>query len=165
MWLPPLPPLPQTGFLPSVGTIPFDSASSVRGSWPSLACTEIPSGKVPPVGWRCHGESDHQLWLCSRAASRHLAHTTKEACCVAMERKRMGGVQYFAAALMSLLSPNFSSSSAAPSALSTSLASCPSPSLCRSHLAVTRQVLRADSAPKLRSQRNQAERVFKFLTS
>ena len=70
----------QTGFLPSVGTFPFDSASSIRGSRPSLACTKIPSGKVPPVGWRCHGEFDHQLWLCSRAASRHLAHTTEEAC-------------------------------------------------------------------------------------
>ena len=30
---------------------------------------------------------------------------------------------------------------------------------------VTPRVLRADSAPKLRSQRNQAERVFEFLTS
>ena len=154
MWLHPLPPLPQIGFLLSVGTFPFDSASSVRGSRPSLACTEIPSGKVPPVGWRCHGEFDHQLWLCSRAASRHSPHNRGSVMRAATERKRMGGVQYFAAALMTVLSPIFSSSSAAPSALSTSLASCPSPSPCRSHLAVTPRVLRANLAPKLRSRRN-----------
>jgi len=112
-----------------------------RGVWPSIVALFV---------------------RCKQASGPHNRGSVLRA---ATERKRMGGVQYFAAALMTLLSPNFSSSSAAPSALSTSLASCPSPSPCRSHLAVTPRVLRADSAPKLRSQRNQAERVFKFLTS